>query len=101
MVADPLAFLQQWYHQQCDGDWEHMYGVRIGTLDNPGWSLEIHIVETSLEASSFDRVRIERTDDDWISCWTEDGFFRGACGPLNLGELLQIFADWASKATSK
>lgn len=35
-VMDSLALLQQWYLQQCNEDWEHSWGVRIATLDNPG-----------------------------------------------------------------
>lgn len=31
-----LYRLQQWYHSMCDGDWEHCYGVKIETSDNPG-----------------------------------------------------------------
>ncbi|MFJ5673999.1 Imm53 family immunity protein [Streptomyces sp. NPDC093097] len=38
---DPLSSLTAWYTCQCDGDWEHEYGIRIETLGNPGWSVEI------------------------------------------------------------
>ncbi|MEW1657997.1 Imm53 family immunity protein [Streptomyces sp. NPDC093707] len=38
---DPLSSLTAWYTSQCDGDREHEYGIRIETLDNPGWSVEI------------------------------------------------------------
>ncbi|MFE4959105.1 Imm53 family immunity protein [Streptomyces sp. NPDC056653] len=35
--AEPLLdWLQNRYAQQCDGDWEHEWGVKIATLDNPG-----------------------------------------------------------------
>jgi hypothetical protein len=29
---DALFMLQRWYVGQCNGDWEHQYGVRIDTL---------------------------------------------------------------------
>jgi hypothetical protein len=32
-----LTWLQAWYAEQCDGDWEHQFGVSVETLDNPGW----------------------------------------------------------------
>ncbi len=35
-----LSRLQRWYSAQCDGDWEHGLGVRIETLDNPGWMVQ-------------------------------------------------------------
>ncbi|MXM62229.1 hypothetical protein GR925_01895 [Streptomyces sp. HUCO-GS316] len=28
----PLAALVHWYESQCDGDWEHAYGVRLASL---------------------------------------------------------------------
>jgi len=31
-----LQFLQEWYLEQCNGDWEHEFGIKIETLDNPG-----------------------------------------------------------------
>lgn len=31
--------LEDWYQSNCDGDWEHGFGVTIESLDNPGWSL--------------------------------------------------------------
>jgi hypothetical protein len=35
-MGEILPWLQGWYATQCDGDWEHEYGVSIETLDNPG-----------------------------------------------------------------
>ena len=32
-----LSALENWYAGQCNGVWEHGCGVRIDTLDNPGW----------------------------------------------------------------
>ncbi|WP_327048834.1 immunity 53 family protein [Microbispora sp. NBC_01189] len=29
MTGDPFGFLQRWYAAQCDGEWEHAYGVKI------------------------------------------------------------------------
>jgi hypothetical protein len=40
-MTDDVTWLTQWYLAQCNEDWEHSYGVAIGTLDNPGWSLEV------------------------------------------------------------
>ncbi len=33
---DLLTWVQRWYLDQCDGEWEHEWGVKIDTLDNPG-----------------------------------------------------------------
>ena len=40
-MQSELEALQHWYESQCDGDWEHEFGVKIGTLDNPGWMVDI------------------------------------------------------------
>jgi hypothetical protein len=42
-----LERLQRWYLGECNGDWEHSYGVRIDTLDNPGWIVTIDLHETN------------------------------------------------------
>ncbi|MEU4549059.1 Imm53 family immunity protein [Nonomuraea dietziae] len=52
MIAGPLTSLQSWYASCCDDDWEHSYGVTIGTLDNPGWCMKIDLVDTSLAGTS-------------------------------------------------
>ena len=44
-----VEWLEKWYKKQCDGDWEHMFGVQIYTLDNPGWRVKIDIADTELE----------------------------------------------------
>src|SRR4051812_33664431 len=50
---DALYLLQWWYLAQCNDAWEH-FGVGIGTLDNPGWSVRVELTDTSLEAETRD-----------------------------------------------
>ena len=61
-------------------------GVDIGTLDNPGWSVKIALGGTGLEERPFDRVHVDRTEDDWLRAWVEADKWNAACGPLNLVE---------------
>lgn len=68
-MSDALSRLVKWYEAQCDDDWEHQYGVRIDTLDNPGWSVRVDLQKTSLINRRFTDVEIERTDCDWVWCW--------------------------------
>ncbi len=91
-----LTWLQGWYTSVCNGDWEHEYGVRIDTLDNPGWQLRIDLTNTAWEAKPFDRLKVERDEHDWVHAWTEEGAFQAACGPTNLSEALYIFREWVS-----
>ena len=91
-----LRWLERWYKSNCDGDWEHLYeNVTIRTLDNPGWSVEINLIETSLECKKFDRIQIDNGDNDWIVCWVEKGIFNGAGDTEKLSSILEIFKKWA------
>ncbi len=90
-----LKNLQDWYLSYCDSDWEHEFGVKIGTLDNPGWTIEIDLIGTKNEGINFTKIKIERTEDDWLHCWVEKEVFHAACGPLNLEEVLEVFLKWA------
>lgn len=96
MEQDDFLWLQDWYQTHCDGDWEHSRRIHIGTIDNPGWSLEVNLQDTELEKKKFQQIHIERSEHNWISCKLKDGKFDGACGPTNLPEVLKIFHDWAN-----
>jgi hypothetical protein len=97
-MSDELQRLQQWYSSQCDGDWEHGFGASIGTIDNPGWSLDVDLTDTHLEGAIFDSVEIERSDSDWVNCRVEDRVFKGRGGALNLIEILSMFLVWAERS---
>ena len=90
-----LERLQTWYLSQCDGDWEHSFGIHISTLDNPGWRVNIHLNETSIEGHEFQELRIERSESDWLFAWKTPKEFNIACGANNLEEGLGMFCDWA------
>lgn len=93
-----LARLQSWYFRNCNGDWEHGNGIRIATLDNPGWSLVIQLAGTSLSGQPFEAVNLESGDDGWYHARVENDAFAGWCGPLGLEQLIQIFLDWSDSA---
>ncbi|KAB2848690.1 MAG: hypothetical protein F9K41_18090 [Sphingopyxis terrae] len=98
---DTLSRLQDWYRRQCDGDWEHDYGVKIETLDNPGWMLLIDLARTSLDGKPFERVVYQdpENEDRWMSVWTEAAKFQCACGPDDLRAAIEIFLRWAEEST--
>lgn len=86
-----LVWLQAWYAAHCDGEWEHDTGIRMATLDNPGWRLSINLIGTDLAEAPYERTDVERGDHDWLQTWVADGAFEAACGPLNLGEAIYMF----------
>lgn len=90
-----LDNLTSWFSSQCNGDWEHSYGIVIESLDNPGWSLSVELRGTSLESKTLERSVIERSSDDWISVAVSESergpVFIAAGGTGNLPELLVAF----------
>ena len=92
----PLEALQAWYHAQCDGDWEHDFGVQIETLDNPGWSLRVALTGTALEHAPFEPIDRSADGDRWIVCRIQGGNFEAFGGPATLSELIGIFTRWAA-----
>jgi Immunity protein 53 len=105
-VERPLDRLQVWYQQRCDGEWEHRFGIRIETLDNPGWMVRIDVSHTPLWESPFERIEQHRSDEDWIVLELRPGsgggdpnpklrHFVGAGGVRNLDEIVEKFLGWA------
>ena len=94
-----LDFLMAWYRTQCNGTWEHAYGVTIETLDNPGWMVMIDLTGTALEDGTMQAVSFQRSDTDWLSCKVEHKRFRGAGDSQKLPVILQTFQEWATKAS--
>lgn len=95
MTEDGFTWLQQWFASHCDGDWEHSDGIRIGTLDNPGWELAVDLRDTELANRPFTNVKLDRSEVDWVQARVQDGRFEAFGGPKNLTELLSIFRNWA------
>ncbi|MGA2813991.1 MAG: immunity 53 family protein [Candidatus Acidiferrum sp.] len=89
-----LSILENWYSRQCDGDWEHSFGVKISTIDNPGWSVSVDLHDTHKQKVVFEQVKIDRQPDDWIHYWAKKEKFEIRCGSLNLSEAIEIFGRW-------
>jgi hypothetical protein len=96
-----IEALQEWYLSQCNEDWEHTYGLDIGTLDNPGWSVSIELTGTDLEHATFPMhsygigANSQPENQDWIVCKVEKRKFIGRGGPRKLEEIINIFLAWA------
>jgi len=97
-----LEELQAWYLSQCNGDWEHTYGVSIGTLDNPGWSFEAELTDSDLAGRPFSPVShgvgADSIEDnqDWLFCEVKNNKFIAHGGPCKLDEMILIFVKWAN-----
>lgn len=94
-MRNSLEKLQLWYSAQCNGEWEHQFGLKLATLDNPGWKVVVDLGGTQLEERRFEQIEISRSDQDWITCRVEGLQFRGFGGSTNLDEIVETFLNWA------
>ena len=98
MNDDSLTWLQEFYASLCDGDWEHQWGIKITTIDNPGWSVKINLTDTILENLAFSEVNIEQDADHWVLCRVRKNFFEGVGGAHDLKTIIDIFRSWYDNA---
>jgi Immunity protein 53 len=92
-----IELIQAWYVAQCDGDWEHQYGVSIDTLDNPGWCVTIDLSGTGLENIGFQTYNENKGEGDWIFCEVSGDKFIGRGDPGKLQTILEIFVSLIGK----
>lgn len=78
-----LTRIQNWYLTNCNGDWEHNYGITINTLDNPGWNIKIDLSDTSLQNLKYDK-QLDNGIFDWVVLKVNDNIF-DASGLHNTG----------------
>lgn len=78
-LSNTLHRLQRWYAAQCNGEWEHRFGVQIQSLDNPGWLVKVDLVGTSMAERSFATLSDGLGPNDhpvgpqWFHCRIRDG----------------------------
>ncbi len=92
-----IEWLQSWFESQCDEDWEHEYGVRIETLDNPGWCIRIDLAYTDWEGIDLSGSLVERSEHDWYLVRIENNEFYGVSDPSKLGFLIEQFKHFVEK----
>ena len=96
-MSNILQELQSWYKGNCDGNWEHQFGVKIDTIDNQGWRVEIDLTETEWETVNFARFEKRVAESDWIICFKQNARFIGAGDPDKLEEILSYFFGLVKK----
>ena len=92
-----FATLIEWYVAQCDGRREHDYGVRLGTLDNPGWLLTVDLIHSDLQGQDMPELNEGCNPEGhpvsprWLHASVRANVFRAACDPTQVARLFQIF----------
>lgn len=93
-MKETIEKIQDWYKINCNGDWEHSFGYKIETLDNPGWAIKIDLAETALDKLDFKReFQNPSNKNDWFNIHTENKTLIIYCGPENMKTTLGIFFD--------
>lgn len=95
MDNDLLKWIENWYKNNCNGDWEHSYGITIETLDNPGWDIKIDLKNTLLEHEKIEYTLNEKNDNDWFSMKVDNAMFIASGDPDKLSLLLGLFKKFA------
>ncbi|EMO23578.1 hypothetical protein LEP1GSC168_0880 [Leptospira santarosai str. HAI134] len=80
----------EWYQFQCDGDWEHEYGIEINTNGDRGWQVKIEVNFTELDGVVINHTLIQQGLNDWYS-FPKDGLAEG--DPKKLSIILE-FGIW-------
>jgi len=94
--VETIEWIENWFLNNCDGDWEHTWGIEITTLDNPGWQVKIDLQNTNLEDLSIEYRLIEVSEIDWYGYKIEDGVFIAAGDPNKLKLILEKFREIAT-----
>ena len=88
-----LDWIQNWFKDHCDGDWEHGEGIQITTIDNPGWEIEIDISKTSIAGMSIKWILNEKGKHDWYGVKIENQKFIASGDSGKLVFLLGLFRE--------
>ena len=99
-MSRSLEQLCQWYQSQCNRNWEQQYGIKIESLDNPGWFLEIDLAGTRLERREFRPIKHKKSSSDWMYCKTENLRFLGYSDPGKLDSMIDVFLKWQQEQAS-
>jgi Immunity protein 53 len=94
-MTEQFRLLESWYSKQCNGDWEHQYGISIQTVDNPGWHVRIDLVNTPLANKKCDFSEGIEGEENY-QCASDGSVFSGFSTPKALIKLLEKFHNWAS-----
>ena len=101
MDTSIIKWLESWYLSNCNGDWEHSYGITIETTDNPGWRIKIDLNSTSLQNEKIEYTLNEKDENDWYGVKVENAEFVAGGDPNKLLFLIELFKQFVEKGSKK
>jgi hypothetical protein len=94
---DNLDWIQNWFKDNCNGEWEKGEVIQITTLRKPGWELEIDISNTSIADINIKWILNESSAQDWYGVKIENQKFNAKGDPSKLKFLLGLFKEMIEK----
>jgi len=91
LKMETLKWIEKWFLSQCNEDWEHSCGIKIESLDNPGWGITIDLTDTILEDLVIPYRLVEASQNDWYGIKIENKVFEAFGDPMKLEFLLNQF----------
>lgn len=85
-----IEWLEEMYLSNCDGDWEHDYGIEITTLDNPGWNVKIQLNENFVMLSDRSWVLEDIAPSTWYGYKIEKNTIEASGDPQSLKTIFEI-----------
>ena len=92
-----LEWLEKWYKSQCNNEWEHNFGIKIETIDNPGWTLSIDLEDTEHNLNMVNWSQFGDFDKRWVGFKIEKNVYYASSDPENLNTLIYIFKEFIEK----
>lgn len=92
-----IDWIQNWFKETCNGDWEQGEVIQITNLDNPGWEVEIDVSNTSLAAITIPWILNENHKHDWYGVKIENQKFSASGDAGKLKFLLELFKETIEK----
>lgn len=99
MAINDLEWLETWYRQQCNGDWEHRKGMLLQplrTCGQHGWQLRIELGGTTAAGFAPRHLALCAIDGViprmWLRCTLNSYQFKGEGGDVE--ELVGVFRNW-------
>ena len=99
MQRDNLEWLDDWYQSQCDGSWEHSRGMRLESLDAPGWRLTIDLAGTTAANATPQSLNLDTPCGEWIDCTISGERFQGSGDPRKLEQIIGVFRQWVDSSS--
>jgi len=92
-----LDWIQNWFKDNCDGNWEKDEVIQITTIKNPGWEVEIDISNTSIANINISWILNEKGAQDWYGVKIENKKFNASGDSGKLQFLLGLFKEMIEK----